>query len=212
MTCSRLPEAEIRPDSGRRTARANAYELLAALSMTAGRGRASRAVVTAARLGPADTVVDVGCGPGTAVRLASGSTAAVVGVDPSPIALTLARWISTLRRSPGITWALGSAENLPVPDEGATVVWALSSLHHWSDRRTGLAETHRALRPEGRLIVAERRTRAGAKGHAAHGLSEAQIDEVVQELRAVGFHQIEQEMASAGRRPRVLISARKPPR
>jgi ubiquinone/menaquinone biosynthesis C-methylase UbiE len=179
--------------------------------MIAGRGRASRAVVEAARPGPADTVVDIGCGPGTAVRQASKSAGAVVGVDPSPMALALARWIATLRPSPGITWAPGSAEDLPVPDGAATVVWALASFHHWSDKRTGLTEAHRILRPGGRLIIAERLTREGAKGHAAHGLSGAQIDEVIQELRSAGFHQIDQEMTSAGRRRLVLISAHKPP-
>ena len=50
--------------------------------MTAGHGPRMRAVADAAELTAADRVVDAGCGPGTAVRLAAGA-------PPSRLALAL---------------------------------------------------------------------------------------------------------------------------
>jgi trans-aconitate methyltransferase len=52
--------------------------------MTAGHGPRVRAVADAAELTAADRVVDVGCGPGTAVRLAARRAAIATGIDPDP--------------------------------------------------------------------------------------------------------------------------------
>jgi hypothetical protein len=41
-----------------------------------------------------------------------------------------------------VTWAEASVEDLLVPDAGASVAWALSSVHHWAGwrgRYAGLA-------------------------------------------------------------------------
>ena len=46
------------------------YEIMTAVSMTIGRGPLARRAVDAARLTPADRIIDIGCGPGAAVRLA----------------------------------------------------------------------------------------------------------------------------------------------
>src|SRR5271166_5189721 len=138
-----------------------AWQIVTALSMTAGRGPLARAVADAAELTPADRVVDIGCGPGTAVRHAArrGAArrgAAATGVDPDPAMLRLARWITALRRPPDVSWLEGRAEKLPLPDDQATVVWAISSAHHWEDRGTGIGEAWRVLAPGGRLVLAER--------------------------------------------------------
>jgi trans-aconitate methyltransferase len=50
--------------------------------MTAGHGLRVRAVADAAEPTAADRVVDVGCGPGTAVRLAARRAAIAAGIDP----------------------------------------------------------------------------------------------------------------------------------
>ena len=126
-----------------------AWQIVTALSMTAGRGPPARAVADAAELTPADRVVDIGCGPGTAVRIAARQGAAATGVDPDPAMLRLARWITALRRPPDVSWFEGRAEKLPLPDDQATAVWAISSAHHWEDRRTGIGETWRVLAQAG---------------------------------------------------------------
>ena len=187
----------------------NAFELVTAMSMTIGRGRLARAVIDAVGLVPDDRVLDIGCGPGTAVREAARRAAAATGVDPSPLMLRLARWISRLRRTGSVSWLEGRAEELPVPDALATVAWALSSAHHWSDRAAGLGEAWRALAPAGRLVIAERLVKAGARGHATHGLSSDQAEELARQAAAAGFTDVRIRRARAGRRELVIVGGLK---
>jgi ubiquinone/menaquinone biosynthesis C-methylase UbiE len=186
-----------------------AFELVTALSMTIGRGRLARAVIDAAGLAPDDRVLDIGCAPGTAVREAARRAAAATGVDPSPLMLRLARWISGIRRTGNVSWLEGRAEELPVPDALATVAWALSSAHHWSDPAAGLGEARRALAPAGRLVIVERLVKAGARGHAAHGLSSDQAEELARQATAAGFTEVRVRSARAGRRQLVIVGGLK---
>lgn len=188
-----------------------AYQVITAVSMTAGRGRLARAVAGAARLAPADRVVDIGCGPGTAVRHAARRGATATGIDPSPVMLRLARWISAIRRSRNVSWLEGTAEKLPLPDTQATVVWAISSVHHWDNRAESLNEARRVLAQAGRLVLAERLTEPGAHGHAAHGLTRDQTDDLARQLTAAGFHQVQVHTVAAGHRTLVIIRGEKAP-
>ena len=187
------------------------YQLITALSMTAGRGPLARAVADAAELTPADRVVDIGCGPGTAVRHASRRAATATGIDPDPAMLRLASWSTALARRPNVSWLEGRAEKLPLPDGQATVVWAISSAHHWEDRGAGIGEAWRVLAPGGRLVLAERLAEPGARGHAAHGLTPDQAEDLARQLTAAGFGQVRRHTAKAGRRTLVIIRAAKDP-
>lgn len=149
-----------------------------------GRRNGMRAV-RAAGIGAADHVVDIGCGPGTAARLAARRGARVTGIDPSPVMLRLARAVGRARA--GIVWAEGSAEALPVPDGDATVVWSLATVHHWRDVPQGLAEAMRVLRPGGRLVAVERRCEPGATGVASHGWTAAQAESFADHCRRAGM-------------------------
>ncbi len=183
-----------------------AWQIVTALSMTAGRGPLARAVADAAELTPADRVVDIGCGPGTAVRIAARRAATATGIDPDPAMLRLARWITALRRPPDVSWLQGRAEKLPLPDDQATVVWAISSAHHWEDRGTGIGEAWRVLAPGGRLVLAERLARPGARGHAAHGLTRDHAEDLARQLADAGFGQVRLHTAKAGHRALVIVS------
>ena len=197
------------PSTARRLGN-DAVRLLTAITMVAGRGAAARAVARAAGLTGDDRVVDVGCGPGTAVREAARHAAAATGVDPDALSLTLARSITKIGRHPGsITWLQGSAEKLPLPDGSATVVWSLSAVHHWADRPAGFAEASRVLTSGGRLLIAERLTKPGARGHAAHGLDPALAERVAAELAAVGYADVRTQIVRARSRVLTIIEARK---
>src|SRR6516225_1350057 len=107
-----------------------AYRVITALWMAAGHGPRVRAVADAAELTGADRVVDVGCGPGTAVRFAAARAATATGIDTDPAMLRFAHWSTAIPRPANISWLEGRAEKLPLPDGQATVVWAISSAHH----------------------------------------------------------------------------------
>jgi ubiquinone/menaquinone biosynthesis C-methylase UbiE len=188
-----------------------AVEVIAALSMTVGRRKSAEALARLADVGAHDRVVDVGCGPGAAVRGAVRRGAKATGVDPSPIMLRLARLVTNARRYPGAAWLEGSAESIPLPDGVANVVWSISSFHHWADQSAGLAEVHRVLAPSGRALIAERLTRPGARGHAAHGLTRAEADQLVVAFGEAGFGEVQSQVLNAGRRTLVVVTGQANP-
>jgi ubiquinone/menaquinone biosynthesis C-methylase UbiE len=183
--------------------------IIAATMLARGRG-IGRLVAEVAAVGASDRVLDVGCGPGSAAREAARRGAAVTGVDPAPLMLGLARQLSRWVPGGKIAFEAGTAEALPVPDQSATVVWAISSAHHWESVGAGLREIRRALAPGGRLIIAERLTRPGARGMAAHGFTAALAKEVIGEAHTAGFGDAQYQTHRASRRTMIVISAHRP--
>jgi ubiquinone/menaquinone biosynthesis C-methylase UbiE len=174
--------------------------------MTVGRGKRARAVADLAKIVGGDRVLDIGCGPGAAARLAARRGAAVIGVDPSTVMLRFARWISAVKRARGIDWRVGRPEALPVEDGSVTVVWAISTFHHWDDPAGGLGEIRRVLTPGGRVVLAERLVAPGARGHAAHGLTGDQAEALAAGLAAAGFTEVHDVTRRAGRRTLVVVA------
>lgn len=185
-------------------------DALMAASMAVGRGGAARLVADASKLVASDRVVDIGCGPGTAVRVASERCDQATGVDPSPASVHLCRWLNHLGHRHNASVVLGRAEALPLPDRSATVVWSLSSFHHWASPARGLDEAMRVLEPGGRIIVAERLVTPGARGHAVHGLTSTQLDQVMDALVTAGFTDVAQIQRAAGRTTWSLVSGVRP--
>src|SRR5208283_3317219 len=94
-------------------------------------------------------------------------------------------------------------------DDQATVVWAISSAHHWEDRGAGIGEAWRVLAPDGRLVLAERLTRPGARGHAAHGLTRDHAEDLARQMTTTGFSQVQLQTRKAGHRTLVIIRGEK---
>ena len=152
--------------------------LLAAVSFLLGRDRAARLAMELSGLGAGDRLVDVGCGPGVAVDHARAAGADVVGVDPAPVMLRVARlrWRADRR----VDRRIGTAESVPVEDGWATVLWSLSTVHHWSDVDAALLDARRVLAPGGRLVVLERRIQdTEASGTASHGWTPEQSESTI---------------------------------
>ncbi|MGE0215448.1 class I SAM-dependent methyltransferase [Mycolicibacterium sp.] len=155
-------------------------------------------------VGAADHVVDIGCGPGTAARVAAGRGASVTGVDPSAEMLRLARRVN---RDAAVTFAQGSAEALPVPGASATAVWALATVHHWRDVDAGLTEIRRVLAPGGRLLAVERQSPPDATGIASHGWTRDQAETFADLCRSHGMSDVHVADRHAGRRAVWAVSA-----
>lgn len=182
--------------------------LVAALSMIGGRDGDARLAARLSGLGPDDAVVDIGCGPGVAARHAARLGAGVTGVDPAPVMLRVARLLT--RSSVAVCYVAGAAEALPVPDDSASIVWSIATVHHWADIDAGLREVRRVLRGGGRLVAIERRTRPGARGHAGHGWTDDQAQAFAEHCREHGFADVRVERNTIGRRSTVSVIATAP--
>jgi ubiquinone/menaquinone biosynthesis C-methylase UbiE len=153
---------------------------------------------TMARLQPGDAVLDVGCGTGTlALEVARrvGSVGRVAGIDPGTEQIARAREKATRRHLP-IEFQVGVIEQLPFPDTTFDVVLSTLMIHHVPapNKRQGLAEIARVLKPGGRLVMADftrRQERAGraARFHAGG----SSVQDLVALVSDAGFDQVETE-------------------
>lgn len=137
----------------------NAFRLNTAANhlMFAGRrGRVYDRLVELSGVREGDTVLDVGTSSGyLAFRLAAvaGPDGHVVGVDPAEPAIADAR----RRARPGMTFTVGVAQDLSLPDASFDLVTCTLALHHIParQRRAAVAEMYRVTRPGGRLLLAD---------------------------------------------------------
>ena len=182
--------------------------LIAALSMAFGRKGDARFAVRLSGMESDDVVVDVGCGPGVAVRYAAQLGATVTGVDPAPVMLRVARLLA--RRPAKVRYTEGVAEAIPLPDDSASIVWSIATVHHWSDIDAGLREVRRVLRHGGRLVAIERRAQPGSRGHASHGWTDGQATAFADRCRDLDFTEVNLERTTMGRRSTVGVIASSP--
>ena len=98
-------------------------------------------------------VVEVGCGPGPVARAlaARASAGEVIGIDPSPIFIEVAR--ERAASLSNLSFTLGDARDLPLADATYDAVVFHTTLCHVPGPERALAEARRVLRPGGRLAV-----------------------------------------------------------
>jgi ubiquinone/menaquinone biosynthesis C-methylase UbiE len=98
-------------------------------------------------------VLEVGCGPGPVARALAvwPGVGEVVGLDPSPRFLELAR--ERVGDIPNLTFIEGDARALPLDDESFDVLVFHTTLCHVPGPEDALAEAFRVLRPGGWLAV-----------------------------------------------------------
>jgi len=112
------------------------------------------------------TIIDVGCGTGSALRYAAAKAKDVVliGIDPVPRMIEIAKEMTDGQDTDyQIDFKIGSAEDLPVEDSIANVVFAFDSIDHWHDIPQGLKEIHRILKHEGKLVIVKDFSVPGSK-------------------------------------------------
>jgi ubiquinone/menaquinone biosynthesis C-methylase UbiE len=115
---------------------------------------AHRRLAGQAAVRPGHRVLEIGTGTGNLALLVARrhAGAEIIGLDPDPLALAVARRKAE-RRGLRVQWDLGTAGELPYAD--ASVDRVLSSLmfHHLdeAEKRRALAEVRRVLKPGGSL-------------------------------------------------------------
>ncbi len=166
-----------------------------------------------------ERVVDIGAGMGAGAVRAATIGAYVTAVEPTPFM----RRVLSVRRFFGrygdhLTVVDGTAERLPIADRGTDAIWAVNTMHHWSDLERGAAEIARVIRPGGRvLLVDEVFTDPSHPDHERfgrehdgdhHGFTMVEADQVVALLSAAGLVEVEAAHREIAGRPVIGVVAK----
>ena len=138
---------------------ASFYDALTNIMTLGQADRLRRMTVEQALLQSGETLLDVGCGTGGVTIPAKkqvGESGSVAGIDPAPEMIAVARR-KAKRAGIEIDFRIGVIESLPFPDETFDVVTSSLMMHHLPQHLQvrGLAEIWRALKPGGRLLIAD---------------------------------------------------------
>ena len=131
-------------------------EVVSQIAFGGRRGRVYRQIVSLAGVRPGDSVLDVGSSSGYLARklaAATGPAGQVTGVDPSEAAITYAQ-----RRAPStVTFTVGTAQDLDLPDATFDVVTCTLAIHHIParQRQAAFRQMYRVTKPGGRLLTAD---------------------------------------------------------
>jgi cyclopropane fatty-acyl-phospholipid synthase-like methyltransferase len=119
--------------------------------------RLTQLMLEAARIGPKDHLLDVGCGagaPGCHVALETG--ARVTGISTSAAGIEAARERAAgAGQSDRVSFEVRDGMDNGFPDRSFTRSWALESSLHMRDRDRLVTEMSRVLAPGGRLAVCD---------------------------------------------------------
>lgn len=108
--------------------------------------------------GAGEQVLDVGCGAGVDALVAArlvGPEGGVTGLEFCPEMLKRAQANAALSGAGNVRFLPGGAENLPVADSSFDLLLSNGVYNLVLLKRQALAEAYRALRPGGRLQVAD---------------------------------------------------------
>jgi tocopherol O-methyltransferase len=153
---------------------------------------------------PGDRVLDAGCGVGgSAIWLARERGAHGIGITLSSAQVEAAQRNAAIAGcADRFEFHVCDYHSTPFPDETFDVVWALESSCYSSDKPSFLRESHRVLRPGGRIVIADgfcRREPQSAREQKSyeifkHGLVLPDLwssNEFVDEMRRCGFVDVE---------------------
>jgi ubiquinone/menaquinone biosynthesis C-methylase UbiE len=120
------------------------------------RSPVSDAVIAIIAPGRGDRMIDIGAGMGPATVVAAKAGATVIAVEPTPFMRLVLRVRRLGQRARArITICDGAAESLPVADASVDGVWAVNSMHHWTDLGVAIGEIQRVLLPGGRVVLVD---------------------------------------------------------
>jgi ubiquinone/menaquinone biosynthesis C-methylase UbiE len=136
----------------------DAYEGISGYVADADLGLGCGVPVEHARLQPAQTVLDLGCGAGLdafVARKEVGDSGQVIGVDMTAEMIARARANAQKSGFDNVEFRLGEIEHLPVVSDSVDVVISNCVLNLVPDKEKAYAEIFRVLKPGGHFCISD---------------------------------------------------------
>lgn len=148
-------------------------------------------------LQPGMTVADIGTGVGYMLPFLSrrvGASGRVIGEDIYDDFLAAAKQRAENQKLQNVSFVKGTETDCKLPEGQIDMVLALDVYHHFDYPEKMLASIHKALRPDGKLVVVEYYKRESAMPNGK-ALTHIRLDmpDVIKEIEANHFHLIEEK-------------------
>lgn len=150
-------------------------------------------IVEACEIRPGQTVADIGAGTGLFTRFFSDA----VGRDGQVIAVDIAQKFldhirSTCREAGlhNVDTLLGKADSTELPEASIDLAFICDTYHHFEFPHKTLASLHRALKPDGRVVLVDFRRIEGKSSAWVLDHVRAGQEVVEEEMRQAGFEKI----------------------
>jgi len=149
-------------------------------------------LIRAMGLQPGMTVADIGTGVGYMLPFLSkrvGAEGKVIGEDIFDDFLAAAKQHATDLKLANVTFIKGAETDPKLPEASCDIVLVLDVYHHFDYPEKMLAAIHKALKPEGKLVIVEyyKRPEAMAGGRAVTHIR-LDMPDVIKEIEANHFH------------------------
>ncbi len=155
-----------------------------------------------AHLRPGETVVDLGCGGGLDVFLASqkvGQEGRVLGIDMTPAMIERARENAARGGYSNVEFHLATIDKLPLPDSSVDCVISNCVINLAPDKPAVFREIFRVLKPGGRVAVSDIALKQELPAELSENIAAyvgciagaIKIDDYRQGLFATGFEHVE---------------------
>jgi SAM-dependent methyltransferase len=133
----------------------NKQAALYAMSPVHRSGPSLPVLVEMAAAEPGDLALDVATGTGNTALALAPMVRRVTGLDVASAMLDQARGRAQAENIENVEFVSGSAEDLPFPNAGFSLVVSRHAPHHFHDLDKFLREVRRVLKPGGRFVVAD---------------------------------------------------------
>ena len=157
-------------------------------------GGMNRATIAHLDLQPNDRVLEIGFGPGKAIRMVAERlpNGFVAGLDHSPIMVRQAAYRNRkLIRAGAVEVRLGDVARIPHGDNAFDKVFAVNSFHYWPAPESALSEIHRVLRPDGTLVLTIRAVNAPLRLDITDaGEGKERVERAKAAMAAAGFQDV----------------------
>ena len=155
-----------------------------------------RDIVAACQIKPGQTIADVGAGTGLFTRIFSeavGKEGRVISVDISQAFLDHIQKVGRTAGQLNVETILAKSDSTELPPDSVDVAFICDTYHHFEFPLKTMTSIHRALKPDGTVVLVDFRREEGKSSEWILNHVRAGQDIFEAELMKVGFEKIREE-------------------